>query len=79
MDGAAWTRRSALAAFALLGGCGGAPGDYRPSFVPSAASAREYSFAVHPLYTPQQLDRIAQLLPKGSASGARSNDPITAR
>jgi aryl-alcohol dehydrogenase-like predicted oxidoreductase len=29
--------------------------------------------------TPQQLDRVAALVPKGSVAGARTSDPITAR
>ena len=29
--------------------------------------------------TPQQLARIADLMPKGAVAGARSSDPITAR
>ena len=57
-----WTRRALAAALLVLCGCGGPPAAYAPRFEARAPAAHEYSFAVHPLYNPQQLDRVYEPL-----------------
>jgi len=49
------------------------PGTKRRTYLAENVAAADVKL------TPQQLARIADLLPKGAASGARSSDPITAR
>ena len=51
-------RRLLAAAVLAIGlGCDRPQDDYAPTFDASGAAVTEYSFAVHPLFNPQQMHR----------------------